>query len=157
MRLWGIDGTPGPVLRGHKGGVYSVSFSPDGRTIASGSDDKTVRLWGIDGTPRAVLRGHNSRVTSVIFSPDGRTIASGSEDRTVRLWGMCDTTPESSAKRTCLLPPGAADARLPALRFRQLFSQPPSSLLQCSGCTLDGVLNLSPQNRALFEDADRKK
>ncbi|MBT9311407.1 hypothetical protein IXB28_04250, partial [Leptothoe kymatousa TAU-MAC 1615] len=71
---------------GHTGSVSSVSFSPDGQTIASGSSDGTVKLWDRSGRELQTLEGHTGWVLSVSFSPDGQTIASGSDDGTVKLW-----------------------------------------------------------------------
>ena len=75
---------------GHSNEVTSVAFSPDGRQLASGSDDSTIRLWNV-ATGLQIgdeLRGHSDWVTSIAFSPNGKQLASGSDDSTIRLWNV---------------------------------------------------------------------
>jgi energy-coupling factor transporter ATP-binding protein EcfA2 len=81
-------------LTGYASAVLSVAFSPDGRTLATGSYDNTVRLWDVSDPhqprPLATLTGYTNAVTSVAFSPDGRTLATGSADKTARVWDVSD-------------------------------------------------------------------
>ena len=75
--------------------MYSLAFSPDGHTLASGDYGGTIRLWDVAdpaylrplGQP---LTGGGAKVNSVAFSPDGGTLASGSLDGTIRLWDVAD-------------------------------------------------------------------
>jgi tRNA A-37 threonylcarbamoyl transferase component Bud32 len=79
-------GTPVTML-GHTDSVYSVAFSPDGKRIASGSRDFSVKVWdALTGDEILSFKGHTREVRSVAFSPDGKRIASGSWDNTVKVW-----------------------------------------------------------------------
>ncbi|MDE3088286.1 MAG: TIR domain-containing protein [Chloroflexota bacterium] len=79
--------------------VRNIALSPDGKTIASGCDDKTIILWDIAtrqqiGQP---LTGHTESISSVAFSPDGKTLASGSSDKTIILWDTSTALNKSPA------------------------------------------------------------
>ena len=78
-------------ITGPGGLVFGVSFSPDGKTFASGSFDDLVRIWEWpSGKELQVLKGHTSRVYSVVYNKDGSILASGSDDKTIRTWDPKD-------------------------------------------------------------------
>ncbi|KAK5989962.1 Vegetative incompatibility protein HET-E-1 [Cladobotryum mycophilum] len=75
------------MLEGHSDDVFDIVFSPDGKTLASSSRDKSIRLWdAITGIIQRSLEGHTKGITGVAFSPNGKTLASSSHDNTIRLW-----------------------------------------------------------------------
>lgn len=89
VQLWDLaSGSQRRRLKGHDDAIFSVAIAADGRRVAAGSADKTVRIWTVD-QPRSssiCLSGHAGLVSSVIFLPAGDTLLSGSHDGTVRLW-----------------------------------------------------------------------
>ncbi|MEH2339175.1 nSTAND1 domain-containing NTPase [Nostoc sp.] len=79
------------TLEGHSDVVNTVSFSPDGKLIASASDDKTIILWNPDGSRFGKPLQHDSGVTSLSFSPDSKMIAAGTKNGIVKLWNIDGT------------------------------------------------------------------
>jgi WD40 repeat protein len=74
---------------GHTISVSSVVFSPDGKLLASGSWDRTVKLWAVaSGQEPRTLRGYADKVSSVVFSPDGKLLASSGLDSTAKIWDI---------------------------------------------------------------------
>jgi WD40 repeat protein len=85
--LWRLCHLDRLTLEEHGEAVHSVAFSPEGKRLASGSADGSVKLWDAGaGHEISTLKGHRAGILSVAFSPDGNRLASGSQDRTVRLW-----------------------------------------------------------------------
>jgi WD40 repeat protein len=88
IRLWdAADGRAIRDLQGHASGVLDLSFAPDGRTLASASQDRTVKLWHLaTGRELRTLRGYDGVVRGLAFAPDGRALATGGFSDGVRVW-----------------------------------------------------------------------
>jgi HEAT repeat protein len=104
LRVWEpATGKELHLLLAHTGGTHALAFSPNGRLLVTGGNDRSpdgklhvtgggdglVRLWQQDtGRPMFELRGHTGTVTCIAFSPDGKQVLSGGDDATVRLWDL---------------------------------------------------------------------
>src|SRR4051794_11884568 len=85
--LWFSRGPELAVLRGHRGPVRTLAFSPDGSLLASGGEDRHIRIWdAATYRLRRTLEGHGDTVNGLAFAPSGALLASASADHTVRLW-----------------------------------------------------------------------
>src|SRR5262245_43270939 len=92
LRLYPITGgrptpTPAHTVEALKDAVYGLAFTPDGKTIATASYDRTVKLWDANGVVELrTLQDHSDAVYGVAFSPAGKLLATSSADRTVKVW-----------------------------------------------------------------------
>jgi len=101
LNIWPLPAQEIPEIiatfKGHKDTVYSVAMSPDGKTLATGSFDYTIKLWetktGQEITTFAGPQGHQKMVLSVAFNNDGSLIASGSADNTLKIWEVPGKNP----------------------------------------------------------------
>jgi WD40 repeat protein len=77
------------TITGHSHHVRSVAISPDGQTLVSGSNDKTIKIWQLStGQELRTLTGHSGWISSLAISPDGQTLVSGSWDKTIKIWQL---------------------------------------------------------------------
>jgi WD40 repeat protein len=101
VRLWNLANLQGTSrqqllqINASRQEIWSVNFSPDGRTIAAAGKDGIARIWQSSGRQLAALKGHIQGINSLKFSPDGQLLATAGQDGTIRLW---DPTGRSLAK-----------------------------------------------------------
>jgi WD40 repeat protein len=89
VTVWDVASRRKRVTMKDRGRMFSVTFSPDGKTLATAGADGIVKLWdNVSGRKMGELKGHADQVFSVAFSPDGRILASGGKDWTARLWDV---------------------------------------------------------------------
>ena len=74
------------TLSGHDATVSATAYSPDGKFIASGSQDNFIKIWDDNGIEVRALRGHTSDVTAIAYGPKGKVLVSCGEDKTARIW-----------------------------------------------------------------------
>ena len=89
MQVWDIEARQiKHIFQGHEQDIYSLDFAPNGRLIASGSGDRSVRVWDIETNQNVLTLQIEDGVTTVAISPDNRFVAAGSLDKSVRVWDI---------------------------------------------------------------------
>ena len=77
------------TLTSHLSYVNTISISPDGQILVSGSADKTIKIWNLStGQEIRTLKGHSQPINSLAISPDGQTLVTGSADKTIKIWNL---------------------------------------------------------------------
>jgi WD40 repeat protein len=165
IKLWSLpEGTLIKILKGYADGSISICISPDGKLLASGSEDKIIKLWSLSkGTLLKTLKGHANPVYSVCISPDGKLLASGCWDKTIKLWSL----PKGALLKTlkghaggvysvCISPDGKLLASGSDDDTIKLWSLPEGALLKTLEGHASGVNSvcISPDGKLLASGSD---
>jgi serine/threonine protein kinase len=126
-------------LVGPRKNVTCIALTPDGRKVAAGSEDCTVRLWTLDAsdTPPLILKGHTEAVTAVVFVPDGGVLLSVGLDGTMRQWDVRTGRPrgtlQAQAGPLCAAAFGGASRRVALVGDQLRLRQPDGTLVTLEG------------------------
>jgi WD40 repeat protein len=152
------------TLRGHTHIVTCLAISPDGKMLASGGGDNTVRLWSMPGgMALQSLKGHTDEVYCLAISPDGQLLVSGSGDNTLRLWNLPDgatlkTLKDYTDDVRCLAisPNGQVLVSGSGDNMVRLWSLPDGEMLHTLEGHSDSIscLAISPDGRVLASGSD---
>jgi serine/threonine protein kinase len=90
IKIWNLTtGKEKFTLNGHSQKVNAIAISPNGKILASGSDDKTIKIWNLTtGKVIRNLEGHSDSVQALAISPNGKILVSGSDDNTIKIWNL---------------------------------------------------------------------
>ena len=131
INLWNSEtNTSKHKLKGHESMVTCLSYSPDSKIIASGSNDQTVRLWDVNtGNLIRTLTEHKSEIIFLSFSPDGSTLISGSRDMTINYWDVTSR----ELKLPLAIQGVVSDKRDSKEKIKRTFFSPDKSILVTAG------------------------
>jgi WD40 repeat protein len=117
--LWDSVSGKNEPLPGNVGRTYAVAWSPDGKTLAAGGADGSVRLWNAESRQAlpVAMKGHAKGVATISFAPDGTVLASGSDDRTVKLWDVASGRELASAALSLAAPESPDDHPVTSVQF----------------------------------------
>lgn len=114
-------------LRGHTAGINCLAFHPNGRILASGSQDKSIKLWNLNTNKLIDTYNGHGNVLALAFSPDGKILASSSDDKTIRIWAVDHGTKAAAVTMSL------KDTLKPSGQINALAFGSPSNILASGG------------------------
>ncbi len=171
VQLWNTsDWKLSRTIRGHRDGLYTAAFSPDGKILATGSYDEKIKLWQVaTGKELRMLTGHNGAIFDLAFHPSGKMLASASGDTTVKLWDVATGTrldtlgqPTKEQYAVAFRPDGTqvvgggVDNRIRVWEIRQMGKEGTNPLVYSRFAHEEPIIDLafSPNGRALASSSE---